>query len=32
LLNEIKRLERELKRERLRADISEEIIKVAEQK
>jgi hypothetical protein len=32
LLNEIKRLERELKRERLRADLNEEIIKVAEQK
>lgn len=32
LLNEIKRLERELKRERLRADLNEEIINVAEQK
>jgi hypothetical protein len=32
LLDEIKRLERELKRERLRADLNEEIIKVAEQK
>ena len=32
LRDEIKRLERELKRERLRADLNEEIINVAEQK
>ena len=32
LRDEIKRLERELKREKLRADLNEEIISVAEQK
>ena len=32
LLAEIKRLERELRREKLRADLNEEIINVAEQK